>query len=542
MTILQPARGVLAPMTLIATASLVGACSNGGGGGTNPSTPTPTTVTIDPATNNQSATVGAGVANAPSVTVRDQNGNTMSGIAVTFAVASGGGSVTGAAQTTGSGGVATAGGWTLGTTAGANTVTATVTGVSPATFTATGQAGAPAGQSIVAGNNQTAMVGANVATAPRVKVADSFGNGVSGATVTFAVTAGGGSATGLTGSTDANGEFAVGSWTLGMSAGPNTLTASVAGLPDAVFTATGVTSFFTITLNFVSSISSSQQAAFTAAAGRWSQIITGNLSSIDFSGSPFPAGNCLGVNPAFSGTVDDVLIWVEVKTIDGPGGVLGQAGPCAIRNGSPALPVLGAMQFDVADLSNEEAIGRLGDVVLHEMGHVLGFGTLWGLSQFNLLQNPSCGNTGPNFPTNCDPDNAGADTHFTGAQAITAFNALPGGPWMPPTTANSAVPVENMQGGPGTRDGHWRESTFVTELMTGFVSPQGTPNELSSVTVMQFADLGYQVDPLAGDSYTLGNPSGLRAPGPVPAVEMMDDIMYGPMFTVTPGGVTRRIR
>ena len=45
--------------------------------------------------NNQSATAGSTVATLPSVIVKDSNGNPVSGAAVTFAVAPGGGSITG---------------------------------------------------------------------------------------------------------------------------------------------------------------------------------------------------------------------------------------------------------------------------------------------------------------------------------------------------------------------------------------------------------------------------------------------------------------
>jgi len=89
----------------------------------------------------QSATVGTAVTARPSVIVTD--GSTpLSGISVTFVVESGSGSVTGGTVTTGSDGIATVGSWTLGTTAGTNTLTVTnisLTG-SPVTFTATGTA------------------------------------------------------------------------------------------------------------------------------------------------------------------------------------------------------------------------------------------------------------------------------------------------------------------------------------------------------------------------------------------------------------------
>jgi hypothetical protein len=84
----------------------------------------------------QTATAGAAVSTPPAVTVKDANGNPVSGVTVVFAVASGGGSVTGGTQTTNSAGVATVGGWTLG--AGANTLSATAGSLPAVTFTATG--------------------------------------------------------------------------------------------------------------------------------------------------------------------------------------------------------------------------------------------------------------------------------------------------------------------------------------------------------------------------------------------------------------------
>src|SRR5262249_19790050 len=90
--------------------------------------------------NNQSATVNTGVAIHPSVIVRDGSSNPVQGVSVTFAVTAGGGTPTGASQTTGVDGIARVGGWTLGTAAGLNnnTMTATSTSLSgsPVTFSA----------------------------------------------------------------------------------------------------------------------------------------------------------------------------------------------------------------------------------------------------------------------------------------------------------------------------------------------------------------------------------------------------------------------
>ncbi len=195
--------------------------------------------------NNQTATVNTAVTTAPSVKVTDAGGNPVSGVSVTFAVAGGGGSVTGAAASTNASGIATVGSWTLGTVAGSNTLTATsgtLTG-SPVSFTATGTAGSAATLAINAGNGQSATAGSTVAVAPSVLVTDAFGNPKSGTSVTFAVASGGGSVTGAVAVSNGSGIATVGSWTLGSTAGSNTLTATSSGLAGspATFTATGTT-------------------------------------------------------------------------------------------------------------------------------------------------------------------------------------------------------------------------------------------------------------------------------------------------------------
>ncbi len=90
-------------------------------------------------TANSSVTVnsppGSQVSERPSVVVYDQTGNPMSGVTVTF-TAGGGGSVAGGSQVTNAQGVATVGGWTLGTTVGSYTLVASAANLTPVTFTA----------------------------------------------------------------------------------------------------------------------------------------------------------------------------------------------------------------------------------------------------------------------------------------------------------------------------------------------------------------------------------------------------------------------
>ena len=187
----------------------------------------------------QSAPVGTAVATDPTVRAQDQFGNPVAGASITFAVSGGGGSVSGGAQLTNAAGTATVGGWTLGTGVGANALQANLSGVTPVTFTATGSAGAATAIVKIAGDLQSGIVNAALATPPRVRLVDQFGNPVAGASVTFAVAAGGGSVGGASQTTDTSGAATVGSWTLGTATGPNGLTAT-AGSLSATFNATGL--------------------------------------------------------------------------------------------------------------------------------------------------------------------------------------------------------------------------------------------------------------------------------------------------------------
>ena len=194
----------------------------------------------------QSAAPSTAVFRRPSVIITDKNGNAKSGVAVTFAVASGGGTATGLSAVTDANGLATVGSWTLGTQTGVNTLTASSSGLTPSlvTFTATAVANAGTATIVVAPgslSSQPATVATAVGNRPSVVIKDANNNPVIGQSVTFAVASGGGSVTGGVTVTDASGIATVGSWTLGPTAGANTLTATSAGVTGSpvTFTATG---------------------------------------------------------------------------------------------------------------------------------------------------------------------------------------------------------------------------------------------------------------------------------------------------------------
>jgi YVTN family beta-propeller protein len=179
------------------------------------------------------------VPSAPAVKLVDANGAGVTGVNVIFSVTAGGGTLEGGTAKSDVNGVAAVTKWTLGTTAGVNTVTAQSGSLAPVVFTATGLPGAASVLVKTSTDPQNAVAGTAVAAAPSVTVKDANGNAISGVTVTFAVTAGGGSVTAATQQSSATGVATLGSWTLGKTAGANTVTASSAGLPSVTFSATG---------------------------------------------------------------------------------------------------------------------------------------------------------------------------------------------------------------------------------------------------------------------------------------------------------------
>jgi hypothetical protein len=223
---------------------------------------------------------------------------------------------------------------------------------------------------------------------------------------------------------------------------------------------------FTITLINLAN-TTIYNAVVRSAADRWSQIIVGDLPDV-------PAGtrNLLARYGNYTGAVDDVLIGYDFSRIDGQGGVLGGSGPLYIRPGTN-LPISGFVKLDSDDMAGMQKEGTLFSVLLHEMGHALGLGTLW--TRAGLM--------------NCSAPFTG--TRYTGRFAQEAFANLTG--------SARVLNVEDV-GPSGTRCVHWPKKDFLNEIMTGYalkVMP------VSIVTVGSLQDLGYVVNYNAADKYTL---------------------------------------
>ena len=204
---------------------------------------------------------------------------------------------------------------------------------------------------------------------------------------------------------------------------------------------------FTITVDTSGSdaMSEDQLWAFETAAAFWSSVIE------DYS------------NPFAAAQLDGILIDAQVSAIDGPSGILAQAGPTSVGWYGGYYADEGVMIFDSADyggtdFTTEEFLA----VVLHEMAHVIGFGILWEY-------------------WGAYADGSG---QYTGAEALSWYQSLydPGAAY---------IPVE-LDGGAGTANGHWDEGWAgdAYALMTGYLN---LPVHITYVTLASFADIGYDV-------------------------------------------------
>jgi hypothetical protein len=262
-------------------------------------------------------------------------------------------------------------------------------------------------------------------------------------------------------------------------------------------------------------------SAIVEAAARWQRAVLGDLPDVRFT---LPAGACDRPGaPAEELVIDDLVVYASADSIDGPGGVLAQAGPCVVRtNGATAV---GRVYMDAADLTTMANTERLVTVLQHELGHVLGIGTLWGRGSNNLLVR------------------VGPDWRYRGARGVRVSD------WWERTAtdATGGVPLGEAS---GFGNGHWSESAFGNELMTPVINRGANP--LSLITLEALADLGYLTSAAAAEPYALyagasGAVSPSRAPAPgaprdpeTPVDRVPFDRVIEPVWRVDgPGRVTR---
>lgn len=183
---------------------------------------------------------------------------------------------------------------------------------------------------------------------------------------------------------------------------------------------------FDIVLDFGgATLTAAESAAFASAEATWESIITGYQTSDIFD--------------------NKLEIDVTLEPIDGPFMIVGSAGPTSIKFDAAGTGInddflyaqTGVMTFDTADTARLAGEGLLDEVILHEMAHVIGIGTLWSASD-------AVGVTGRQ---EVYTDGTG---EYTGAFGLAEYNRLFG-------LDEDFIPVE-LDGGPGTADGHWNEA------------------------------------------------------------------------------------
>lgn len=206
--------------------------------------------------------------------------------------------------------------------------------------------------------------------------------------------------------------------------------------------------------------------AYLRARARWAELIPGDLPSYPGNKIDFPYYTCNNPHPSF---VDDLHICGRDENIDGPGSVLGSAGPIWARANQDTgyfTTIAGIMRFDVADIEWMVQEGIWEGVILHEMGHVIGIGTAWNFT--GIINN---------------------EIDYQGENGIRVWNEEWGCTGTPPVEKDF---------GPGTRASHWDEECLQNELMTGFVDSN---MPISALTIASLDDIGYVVDYNAADEY-----------------------------------------
>ena len=173
---------------------------------------------------------------------------------------------------------------------------------------------------------------------------------------------------------------------------------------------------YQIELIFGDGFTEAEEAEIRRAATRWMELVTADLPEVPIDRAGF-CRDLRGVR--LVGRIDDVVIGVSVEA-EGRAR-LASASACARRESG--LPFMGDVRFNrdyFPPDRHQTGSGSMYTVALHEIGHVLGIGTVWR----DILREPTKGGVV-------------LDTHFPGPLAVEAFNEAGGRPY-----AGGKVPVE----------------------------------------------------------------------------------------------------
>ena len=226
---------------------------------------------------------------------------------------------------------------------------------------------------------------------------------------------------------------------------------------------------------------------------RWQKIINGSLPTrvliYDYE-TREKCGFGLGVGDDVPSIyVDDILIYFEISNIDGVSGRLGQASWCMLdRN---YMPRVAYITLDAADVKYMISKGTFENVLVHEIAHCLGFGTAWELQTM----------LGTYLRQYITPRNQPSPWYFTQPESRIGHAEVMGLP-----AAAGDYPEIDSSGLSGTSRGHWSDTRYNPELMTGYITSSHQP--LSVLTLRSLMDIGYQVDLSQADEFRTRTATG----------------------------------
>ena len=275
------------------------------------------------------------------------------------------------------------------------------------------------------------------------------------------------------------------------------------------FEVTVVAARFDIRLGWTDDVTDAHLSAIGGARSAWESV----LRDTELADADTPdVFTCLGITGTAQQipTVDDHLVLLDVRGIDGPGGTLAYANFCYTRI-SDGTPIISAVAFDEADIDRVVTLGSLAMVAFHELAHGLGFASRY-WDRKGLLDD--------------DPD----DPHFTGALAVEAFDAAGGTSY-----TDAKVPIS-------PESSHWRKDVFGLEGMTSTLT-LGIANPFSAISLQAMADVGYAVDVSLADDYQLPNtvPPKVVADQAGQVFDLSNDVVRGPVIVLAADGRIERV-
>ena len=308
-------------------------------------------------------------------------------------------------------------------------------------------------------------------------------------------------------------------------------------------------------------------AAIDSAVDRWGEILA-DVRDVRVPPEVAPHLGCFGVAPPkhYMG-IDDLLIWVTGRSLDGPGGTLAGAAQCFLREASGVRrrnglhqPAVGFVLLDLDDIPRLVERNLLVPTITHEIGHILGIG-MGEEVEGSWYQQGVCAND----PNRCFNGRL-AGPYVPGPGAIAAFDSA-GGRSVEGHDIffGRKVPIE-----PGFSSGssgnHWSEFWLDNELMTAIVDRESNP--LSRITARIFEDMGLALRPgweNAVDDYCIltinaagrgTHPCAPSTDRPVEDIalsadekvarglgfDLRGDVLTGPLWVIGSDGQLRRIR